>query len=402
MMMCPMSARARVIARVLLLAGVPSCAGEAPPSEAIPVDSASARIVQLTAPQMQAAGITLGDVVERDVSMPVEASAQIEAPPDRVARVGSRVTGRVVQVKAGIGDQVRSGAVMAVIDSPDLARAKADYLSTLAGARLARETSNREKALFERRISAEREWRQAEADAVRAESEKEAAENRLHSLGVADDELASLQTEGHYRSTVNLTTPLAGIVVGQNASIGQTVEPSDILFTIMDLTEVWIVMDVFEKDLRLVSEGQAAEVRVSAYPDRAFRGRVANVGVILEPQSRATKVRVVLANRDRLLKPGMFATVQLQTANRPGSRGLFVPAGAVQRDGADSVVFVARDSGRFEARRVTTGLTSRDWIQVLDGLARGDRIAITGAFTLKSELRKGELGEGDEHEEPRT
>ena len=93
----------------------------------------------------------------------------------------------------------------------------------------------------------------------------------------------------------------------------------------------------------------------------------------------------------------MFAAVQLQAAAVGSAKGLFVPAGAVQRDGADSVVFVARDSGTFEVRRITSGLTSRDWIQVLSGVAKGDRIAVTGVFTLKAELRKGELGEGDEH-----
>lgn len=353
--------------------------------------------VQLSEAQIRAAGITVGEVSERDLAVPVEASAQIEAPPDRVARVGSRVSGRVVRVLAGIGDHVRTGSTVAVVDSPDLARAKADYLGTLAGAKLARANADREKALFDRRISAEREWRQAEADAVRAESEKEAAENKLHSLGVPDDELASLQSEGHFKSTVNLTAPLAGVVVDRAASIGQAVEPADMLFTIMDLREVWIVMDVFEKDLRLVAEGQRAEVRVAAYPDRKFEGRVANVGVVLEPQTRAAKVRVVLSNANLLLKPGMFAEVQLRATVGSDDRGLFVPAGAVQRDGADNIVFIARDSGRFEVRRISTGLVTREWVQVVQGLAKGDRIAISGAFTLKSERRKGELGESDEH-----
>lgn len=379
----------------LVLIVTAACGGDALPVDDVPANDENTGLVRLSDEQRRAAGITVGEVVEREVSVPVEASAQIEPPPNRVARVGSRVAGRVVRVTVGVGDPVLEGATVAVIDSPDLARAKADYLSTLARARLSRANADREKALFDRRISAEREWRQAEVDAVSAESEKEAAENRLHSLGVADAELASLQNETHFKSTVNLTAPLSGIVVERSASIGQSVEPADMLFTIMDLREVWIVMDVFEKDLRLVSEGQAAEVRVSAYPDRRFQGRVANIGVVLEPRSRTTKVRVVLSNADRLLKPGMFAAVQLQLAARGGAQGLFVPAGAVQRDGADSVVFVARDSGRFEARRITSGLTSRDWIQVLSGVAKGERIAITGVFTLKSERRKGELGEGD-------
>lgn len=379
------------------LAGAAACEKDTPRVSDVTTATSGETEIRLSAAQIRAAGIAVGEVSERELSVPIEASAQIEAPPDRVARVGSRVSGRVVRVLAGIGDQVRTGATVAVVDSPDLARAKADYLSTLAGAKLARANADREKALFERRISAEREWRQAEADAVRAESEKETAENRLHSLGVADDELASLQSEGHFKSTVNLTAPLSGVVVDRAASIGQAVEPADLLFTIMDLREVWIVMDVFEKDLRLVSEGQRAEVRVSAYPEGKFEGRVANVGVVLEPQSRAVKVRVVLTNANLLLKPGMFAEVQLRATSGRGDRGLFVPASAVQRDGTENIVFIAHDSGRFEARRISTGLTTRDWVQVVQGLSKGDRIATSGVFTLKSERRKGELGEGDEH-----
>lgn len=374
-----------------------ACGDKAPPTPGADRSASMADEVRLTETQLSAAGVVVDTVTERALVLPVEGSAQIEAPPDRVARIGSRVAGRVVSVTAGIGDRVRAGAVLAVVEAPDLARATADYLSTLAAAKLARTNAERERALFERRISAEREWRQAEADAVRAESERAAAENRLHSLGIPDDQLAALRGEGHFSSTVNLTAPLAGVVVDRTASLGQSVEPADMLFTIMDLRDVWIVMDVFEKDLRLVREGQIADVRVAAYPDRRFRGRVANIAATLEPGSRTAKVRIVLPNSDLLLKPGMFAEVEVLTSTGPLTRGLVVPTSAVQRDGADVIVFVARDSGRFAVRRIETGLTTCDWIHVVRGLSRGDRIAVRGVFALKSERRKGELGEGDEH-----
>ena len=351
-----MTHRRRLVCHAISAWILAGCASP-PPEAGQPSDSgtAAAPTITLTLEQVESAGITLGDVVQRPLGTRIEASAQIEAMPDRVGRVGSRVAGRIIRLAAGVGDVVREGAVLAVVDSPDLARAKADYLSTLAAANLARVTADREKALFERRISAEREWRQSEADAIRTSSEKAAAENRLHSLGVPDAELASLQSEGHYTSTVSLTAPLSGTIVERTASIGQAVEPADPLFSIMDLREVWIVMDVFEKDLRLVSPGQAAVVTVPAYPGTSFTGRVANVGVVLEPQTRAAKVRVVLSNPGGLLKAGMFATVEIVASTREGGTGVFVPAGAVQRDGTDSVVFVARDGGTYEPRRITSG-----------------------------------------------
>jgi cobalt-zinc-cadmium efflux system membrane fusion protein len=349
-------------------------------------------IVRLTPKQMTTAKIGLGKVERRAEAGRLAATAQIEPPADGVARVGPRLAGRVTTLKAGVGDKVQKGQILAVVDSPELARAKADYLSALAAAKVTRESSAREKALFEQHISSERDWRQAEADATRARAEKDATENRLHTLGLSEEDLKRLNNEGHYTSTMPVAAPLDGLVVERQVTLGQMVEPKDTMFVIMDLRTVWVLLDVYEKDLAQVKSGQPARARVTAFPDRVFTGKVDNIGAIVEARTRAVKVRVVLPNPSGELRPGMFATVEVEGAVGEKREGLYAPAAALQRDGEQAIVFVTHGEREFERRAVKLGRPAGDWVLVDDGLSEGETVVTTGSFLVKSELKKGQLG----------
>lgn len=364
-------------------------------------DSAAAlardSLVTLTAAQRANAELAFATVEARREAGTLEASAQIEPAAERMAVIASRVPGRILSVKASLGDRVRAGSALVVLDSPDVGQAKADYLSALATASVTRGTATREKQLFDRRISAEREWREAEADALRAEAAARAAENRLHALGVEDSELEALRTERHYDATMTLRSPINGLIAERQAAAGQIVEPMNALLTVVDLREVWTVVDVYEQNIAQVRTGQSVEVVTTAYPNEIFRGRVASVGAVIEAQSRSVKVRITLANPGERLKPGMFATVRIQGINSSATPTLYVPSGAVQRDGSRSIVFLPLGDSAFVVREVRVGRRSGDTVEILQGLAAGERIVTAGTFLLKSELRKGELGEGDEH-----
>lgn len=352
-------------------------------------------VVELSPEQLATAKIATGRVERRAQAALLEANAEIEAAADRQARVGTRVAGRVTRIVAELGQRVVKGAVLAVVDSPELGRAKADYLAAVAGARVARETTTREKALFDKRISSERDWREAEATAIKAEAEKEAAENRLHALGVGEAGLPRVVK--HYTSTIPITAPIEGVVAERDITLGQMIEPSDTLFVVMDLTEVWILVDVYERDLPQVQVGQPAGVRVGAYPTREFRGTVANIGAVVEPKTRAVKVRIVLPNPQGELKPGMFATVTLEGTTGEARERLLAPATSIQRDGERSIVFVPRGKGDFEARQVRVARELGQWVEIESGLTAGEEVVTTGAFLLKAELKKGELGGGHSH-----
>jgi cobalt-zinc-cadmium efflux system membrane fusion protein len=369
-----------------------ACGGDAPPRDA-PEDAHDEGVVVLTPEQVQSAGIETAAVEFRPATSVIEATAVVEGVPDRTATIGSRVEGRVAWTGANVGDTVGVGAVLARIDSPELGRAKADYLAALAAADVARQTAEREARLYRERISSEREWREAEAEATRAVAERDAAEARLHALGLTDDDLGALTTERHYSSTFDVRTPIRGIVVDRRAALGATVAPTDVLFTVMDLRAVWVQVDAYDEQLAGLRVGQAVHARTRAYPDRVFTGRIDNIGAILDPATRAVKLRVVLPNPDGALKPGMFADVDIEVAAKASDSVLAVPAGAVQEDGGQRIVFVVAGPGQFSRRVIETGAAGHDWVPVRSGLAPGDQVVIRGAFILKSELRKGELGE---------
>jgi cobalt-zinc-cadmium efflux system membrane fusion protein len=348
--------------------------------------------VQLSPEQTRAAGITTARVEVRRETAVLEANGQIEPAADREARIGARVPGRITKLQANVGDVVKKGQTLAVVESPELGRAKADFIAARMTAQVARETADREKQLFDRKISSEKEWRNAEADAIRAEAEKEAAENRLHALGVSDAQLPG-KVE-HFTSTISATTPIAGVVVERSVTLGETVDPEDTLFVVMDLEEVWILVDVFERDLAQASLGQKVTVSVAAYPEQEFKGEVSHIGSVIEPRSRAVKVRVVLANPDHRLKPGMFARVVLAGTRGEEHEHLFVPVAAVQRTEAGPIVFVpGREPGTYVARKVRTGHEVGESIAIESGLTAGETVVASGSFILKSELQKGSLGE---------
>lgn len=365
------------------------------------VEGHAEEVVNLNPEQMKSAGIVTVQVESRKEIGLLGATAQIEPAADRQAKVGARVPGRVVSLGARVGDRVAKGAVLAVIDSPELGRAKADYVSAIALERVAEGTMSREKALFEKRISAEKDWRDAEAAAVRARAEREAAENQLHALGVGDEDLAAVRREGHYSSTLGITSPLAGIVTEASATIGQSVDASAPLFTVMDLREVWIAVDVFERDIEKVERGQKVRVGVTAFPDRKLEGTVQSVAATLDPASRTVKVRVTLPNPDGLLKPGMFATVVISGSasgsDKAADGAILVPTTALQREGNRSIVFVVKAPGQFAAREVKAGHEADGMVHIEQGLKPGETVVTSGSFVLKSEQAKSEMGEGHAH-----
>lgn len=350
------------------------------------------QVVHLEPAQIKAANIQIVKVEVRKETAVLEANGQIVAADDGQARVGVRVPGRVTQLKAKVGDTVKKGQTLAVIESPELGSAKADYVSAAAAARLAKENAAREKLLFERKISAEVEWRKAEAEAVRTSAELQAAENRLHALGVGEAGLPD--RVAHFSSTFGAVSPIDGIVVERGVTLGEMVNPEKTLFLVMNLAEVWLLVDVFERDIGQVALKQRVKVAVTAYKEEQFEGEVGYIGSIVEPRSRAIKVRIALRNPNGRLKPGMFARVSLADTKGDEHEHLFVPVEAVQRTDKGTIVFVPGDEpGEYVPRPVKTGHEAGNSVAIESGLTAGEQVVVSGSFILKSELGKESLGE---------
>lgn len=386
----------RIVALWMALALVPACRA-APAEGDPPATEDHAEEIIMTGAQVRAADIAIGTLRPGPAIAVTTASGVIEAVPDRTARIGSRVHGRIAAVLVNEGDRVAANAPLARVDSPELGQAKADFLAALAAEDLAAANAAREERLYRERISSEREWRSAAAEATRTRVGREAAEARLHALGMDDAGLADLMDERHYDATFDVRTPLAGEVVERRATVGEAVAPADRLFTVMDLRVVWARLEVFDDALADLAVGQSVRLTSRAFPGRTFAGRVDNIGAVVDPASRAVQVRVVVPNPDGRLRPGMFAEAAIERPLAADSSRLIVPAAAVQEDGGERIVFVAANDTTFERRVILTGASGPDWLEVRSGLAAGDRIVVRGAFVLKAESRKGELGEGHGH-----
>jgi len=290
-----------------------------------------------------------------------------------------------------MGDRVASGTVLASIDSPDVGSLFASYTSAQAAESVAQRTHQREKDLFERGVSAEREVLAAEAELARAASERRTVESRLQALGI-EPPVAGSPAPG--TALLPIRSPIQGTVIERNTTIGAPVGPDTVLFKLADLSVLWLVAKVPETAMRDIRRGDTVTVKVDALPDQPVSGRVSYIGATVSETTRTVDVRIDVPNRTGELKPGMFARAQLATRGAAGrSDQILIPQIAVQELNRKRVVFVPRSDGGFDVREVTVGASVGDDIEVVSGLKAGETIVTGGSFTLKSQAVRGEAGD---------
>lgn len=362
--------------------------------------AAHEEFIKLTPEAAEATQIQTSPAELKALSVGLSAPARVTFTQNGVAKVAARVPGRIADLDTTLGAKVKKGDVLAHLESPELTRARADYLAAATKARVAEGNYRREKELKEKGISSEKDMRQAEAEAAAAQADMNATEGRLHAFGLSEGEIGALKANEHYSSRFPARAPLDGTVVEIGISVGQTVDGATPLFTVADLRELWVVLDVFEAQLPLVRVGQPVFVTVPAAPDQRIEGRIAYIGDLVDEKTRAVAVRVAVPNGAGLLKPGMFAQAEIESAAGGADGGdrtphVVVPAQAVQKVGDQPYVFVREGKTRFRALRVRTGEKSATEIEVLSGLEPKTEVVTQGAFILKSELSKESLGEGE-------
>lgn len=382
----------RLIAGALLLAlsGLTACGNSSTESAALAAGSPGEEVhgagetdvVVLDSASVTIAGIQT-DIVQTVETTGLLVTGTIIYDANRVSQIGPRTEGRIVTLQGDLGERVRTGQTLAILESVEVGRTRAEEHEAEALRRIARENYERERELEAQGISSRKELLQAEAELRRAEAALQSAQERLRVLG------AGHGTGGQFA----VTAPFAGVIVAREASRGEITSPADRLFTVADLSRVWIELNIFERDLARVAVNQSVEVVTAAYPGRTFPGRIVYLGDILDPQSRTVRARVEIPNADGVLKPGMFATATIQVGG--GSRQMVVPQGAVQEVNGRKVVFVPGDEpGEFRAQPVEIGeIADNGRVIVRSGLDAGDRIVVAGAFALRSELAKGEIRE---------
>lgn len=350
-------------------------------------EHAGERVVRVSREAIERSGIRIESALAVPAAGGIEVPAEIQAEPDKQAHVSSVVSGQVARVTASIGARVEAGQTLAVIRSVALGEARAQAARARANVEVAQANFRRQEELQREGIGAERQFIEAQAELRRAEAEQSAAERALEVYG-----------RGGSGSEVTIKSPIAGRVISRHATVGEVVGPSDILFEVVDISRVWVVGRVYQQNAGAIHEGVSTVLMLQALPGRTFTAPLDYVAPSLDERTRTLPVRVVLDNPDGVLRPGLFGTLSISPAKDPGGNVPAVSSSAVQRLGDETVVFVPDDEeGEFRAVSVTVASRGSDLVRLRSGLAAGDRYVAEGAFVLKSELSRGELGEGHAH-----
>ena len=350
------------------------------------------KLVKMSAEVQKQSGVVVVPAKKQRLAGVISATGKVEANADKIAHVSPRISGKIVTVKSSLGDSVAAGQVLVTLDSVELGESLNRYHQSKTKFTLAQSNMDRIKVLVDKKIAARKEILQAETDYKTAQTELHTDEERLSLYGVS---VADLQGDNHKKPILPVRSPIGGIITEKHAIVGEFADPTKSLYTVADLSSVWVLVDIHEKDLAKVRRGQAATVIVGAFPDQKFRGRITYLADLVDETTRTVKARVEVPNPGRKLKPEMFATVELALA-ADAPLVLAVSEEAVQELDGKKLIFVAEKETEFEPRAVELGRASGGLVEVVSGLKEGERYAVKGAFTLKSELKKGEL-EGHEH-----
>jgi membrane fusion protein, heavy metal efflux system len=346
------------------------------------------------------------DVVVKISDTPprVTATGTLSVNDDRTWHVSSYMLGSLTEVDAKVGDMVRSGEVLARMHSHEVHDTRAAYQQSVAALdeaqtqeSVAKKALTRAQNLFHLQAISSGQVDQASADLARAtamvlSSEASVEREKTHLMEVLHVPLDA-DPKDERAELVPIQSPAGGVVLERLVSAGTVVNPGSPVFTISDLSSLWLIAAVNESDLSKVRVGQKVEISVRAYPQRVFTGTTKWLGESLDPTTRTLQVRVLVPNPGGALKPEMFATARFTSGSfRPA---IVIAEAAVQNLNGQPTVFVRTGAETFQPRVIVTGLSQGGQVEITQGLQPGDRIVIKGAYQLKSEILKSSLGEGD-------
>jgi cobalt-zinc-cadmium efflux system membrane fusion protein len=317
------------------------------------------------------------------------ADGKIALNADTATQVFSPYSGQVMRVIAALGAQVKAGAPLLAVAASEIVQAQSDLLDAGSQLKLARITEERRHAAFESKGGSLQDWQQAQADLVAAQTAFESARNRLRILGKTDEEITAMQSAVRPDAIAYVLAPIGGVVTDREVGPGQYLQAgsSTPVYTIGDLSTVWLEADVREVDAPRIEPGQAVDVRVLAFPDRVFTATLTTVGATVDPVTRRVPVRATIPNPDRKLKPEMFASFSIVTSKDSIAPG--VPEEAIVREGDDARVWVLRADNVLSLREIRTGRNNNGLVEVTSGLNAGERVVTRGSLFIDRAARPG-------------
>ena len=337
--------------------------------------------LRLTAAEVEQAGIIVEAIRPQKMADQLELTANIAANQNRIAHIAPRIEGQLIDVKANLGDRVKAGQALALIDSVQMGEARAEYRRAQSELRLADASFKRIDRLYKEEVVPQRQWLEAKSAYERAQASADASTGKLRMLGGLPDTGAS---------NFVLTAPFSGVVIEKDAVLGELAKPDKSLFTVADLSSVWIEANVAEKDIEKLAVGASAAITVSAFPDEVFKGRVSYLANIVDKQTRTIRARIEIPNREGKLRIDMYAKAAIDHAE--AHEALALPQDAVLMIEGRPTVYLATADG-FAPRRVELGARLKGHVVIASGLKAGEKVVTAGAYALKARQLKSQIGE---------
>jgi len=351
-------------------------------------------VVRLSAEAQKAFGIETSVVGAGQLDMHIALAGEVVVNPDRFAHIVPRVSGVVRLVYKNLGDVVKMGDVMAILESRELSDVKSGFLAAKERERLAVVTFEREDRLWQDGISSEREYLYAKQKLAEARIEAQSAEHKLHALGFSDAYLQTLPNQPDVAYTkYEITAPFDGVVVAKHITLGENLKDDAEVFSVADLRSVWVMLTVYQKDLPYLKLGDEVQVKTQE-GDVSAVGEISYISPIIDEATRTATARVVLDNLSGQWRPGLFVNGEIETGQKQVA--MWVPKTALQNVENRTCVFVVTEEG-FEPQAVEVGRSTKHGAEILQGLTVGQRYVSKGAFTLKAQLEKDAFGDGHNH-----
>lgn len=362
-------------------------------------------VVRISAEDQQRAGIHTAMVLVQRVPRVLSVAGQVILDEQHTSHLGTVADGRITAVNVLPGAAVHKGQVLGTLHSHMVHETVGSLLQAFAAVDrqhgavvFAQQAQARYHHLYSIQAASQEESQRSDQELLQAQKGLADAEASVHMEREHLSELlqispASLNPGNLYdRELIPIQSPIDGVIMARNISVGQVVDTGFVAFDVANLSTIWVSAALNQQDLALVREGAAAEILTAGFPDQIFRGHVAMIGDTLDTATRTLPVRIVVPNPGTRLRPGMFASVRI--AGLATRDAVFVPENALQTVNGMPVVFVTRDGTTFQARTVTLGIRSMGKAEVEQGMQPGDRIVVSGAFMVKSEMLKSTMGDG--------
>jgi cobalt-zinc-cadmium efflux system membrane fusion protein len=363
--------------------------------------------VQVSLEKQKKWGIKVDYAILKNIVSRISLPGVLVMNQNETAHISSFVAGKVTALAVDLGTKVRQGQTICTINSPEFAQAQADFLETRARLNLSQKDFERAQKLYEEKALEEKEFLRREAEYNKLVTEYGARGSILHSYGLTHADIDALISkcdaikDEEYKCEIAdpnlpILTPLSGTVVFREVILGEHVDPEKIMFTVSNLTTLWALLDAYEKDLPFINKNSSVFIESPLYPGRTFEGRITYISDLIDEQLRTVKVRVAIDNSEGLLKPNMYIQGIVENISE-AKNTLVIPDEAVQNLEGEKVVFVLEEEDIFTVRHVSLGLKIGDLRVITKGLFATDKLAIKGAFYLKTEMTKATFGHTHVH-----